>query len=149
MDDLSPALGHIKILCESICIKRIYISIYLNTKIQSSSCLKTPGFILPQKRSPRMASLELVCWLTGEHFCCLLFVLPSVSLLCCEIATGAPAMSPSSRPEEGWEGERPLPSWVPLFSRPKRNFLQSCIMWPQLTVRETRKKYSLIPAALK
>ena len=38
----------------------------LNTKIQSGSCLKTPGFILSQKRSPRMASLELVCWLTRE-----------------------------------------------------------------------------------
>lgn len=140
LNDLGGSLGigiFFKTPQVSICIKMDYICLHWTKNS------KTPVFILSQKRSPRMANSEPVCWLQEVSISVThsLFMSSILNLtLWCEIIIGAAAMSPSSRLEERMKGESHTSQLGLLFlSRPKQNFFQNCIILSHLTTRETRK----------
>ena len=120
------------------------------------SCLECPRdggawwaavYEVAQNRT-RLKWLSIACWLTSERSCCPLFMASINFTLWCEITTGAPAMSPSSRPEERLKAKGHFPAGSSLFKQTETELLPELHHVATSHCEGDKEKDSLILATL-
>ena len=92
--------------------------------------------------------LSIASWLTSERFCCLLFMASINFTLWCEITIGAPATSPSSRPEERLKAKGHFPAGSSLFKQTQTELLPELHHVATSHCEGDKEKDSLILATL-